>query len=91
MRRVRMQRPMRARVRPFLAAVLDELGRLFVALARRDTQVVRRLRRRSLLGPQARDFRLEVGHLRYQALVRLRDRQDDAKQSFPIQRIWRAM
>src|SRR5271165_331973 len=86
-RRIGMQRPMCARMRLLLAAALDELGRLLVALARRDARIVRRLRRTIRFGLQLSDLRLERDHLRAQPLDRLRLRQGDANHPFPIQRI----
>jgi hypothetical protein len=87
MRRVRMQWPMRARMRVPLAATLGELGRLLVALARRDARVVRRLRRLTRFGLQLGDLRLERSHRRAQPLDRLRLRQGDANQFISVQRI----
>ena len=89
-RRMGVQRPMRARMRFLLAAVLDELGCRLVALARRDARVVRRLGRTIQLRPQFGDLRLERPHIRAQPLDRIRLRQGDAKKPFPIKRFERA-
>ena len=88
-RRVRMQRPVRAMMRLPLLAVVGEFGRLLLTHARRDARIVRRLGRTIQLRPQLGDRRLERGHLRAQPLDRLRLRQGDANQSFPVQRIKR--
>ena len=77
----------RARMRLLLAAVLHELRRLLVALARRDARIVRRLRRTIRFGLQLSDLRLKRHHLRAKPLDRLRLRQGDANHPFPIQRI----
>jgi len=87
MRRVGMQRPMRARMRLLLAEALDELGRRLLAPARRDARIVRRLGRTIKLGPQFGEFGPKRRPLRAQPLDRLRLRLRHADQSFPIQRI----
>jgi len=87
LRWVRMQSPMRPRMRLLLAAVLDELDRLLVALARRDARVVRRLGRTIQLRPQLRHLRLQRDHRRAQPLNRLSLRDGDANQFFSIERL----
>lgn len=87
MRRVGMQRPMRARMRLLLAEALDELGRRLLAPARREARIVRRLGRTIKLGPQFGEFGPKRRPLRAQPLDRLRLRLRHADQSFPIQRI----
>lgn len=87
MRRVGMQRPMRARMRLLLAEVLDELGRRLLAPAWRQARIVRRLGRTIKLGPQFGEFGPKRRRLRAQPLDRLRLRLRHADQSFPIQRI----
>ena len=87
MRRVGMQRPMRARMRLLLATVLDELGRRLLAAARRDARIVRRLGRTIKLGPQFGEFGPKRRRLRAQPPDRLRLRQRHPDQAFPIQRI----
>src|SRR5208337_1769443 len=56
LRRVRMQRPMRARMRFLLAPALDELGRPLLSLARGNARVIRRLGRTIQLRPQPGDL-----------------------------------
>ena len=87
MRRVGRKRPMRAGMGFLLAAVLDEFGRILVALARRDAGIVRRLGRTIKLRPQLDDLRPQRGDLPRLTLDRLRLRQGDAHQSLPIERI----
>lgn len=78
LRRVRMQRPVRPRMRLLLAPALHELGRFLVALARWETRVVRRLRRTIQPRPQLGDLlRLPLNLLRL-PLDCLRLRQGDA-------------
>lgn len=89
MRGVRMQRPVRARMRLLLLAALDEFGRLLLTPARRDARIVRRLGRAIQLRPQLGDLRPKRGDLRPLPLDRLRLRQGDANQSFPVKRIKR--
>ncbi len=85
LRRVRVQRPMRARMRLPLLAVLDELGRFLVALAGGKARIVRRLGRTIQLRPKRGDLRPKRGDLTRLPLDRLCLRQGDAHQPFPIQ------
>ena len=87
LRRMGMQEPESAGMRMLLLAALDELGRLFVALARRKTGIVRRLGRTILLGAQRGDLRPKLRHRPAQPINRLALRHRHANQRLPIQRL----
>src|SRR5208337_4515856 len=78
LRRVRMQRPMRARMRFLLAPALDELGRPLLSLARGNARVIRRLGRTIQLRPQPGDLGPKGGDRLRLPFDRLRLRQGDA-------------